>query len=128
MDNFLDQLGGRSSTLFGKVSVNSAANPALWLCAVSVVCFSACAVVSDPLLRWALFGIGVLPVLNAIVTLQRFLWKSPNYLRSEDHQLRQAILERLGDDSYEVSMVEALLSKPPLVKAPPAIEHRPDEQ
>jgi hypothetical protein len=124
----LQQLGGRISTLFGKVAVSSAANPSLWLCVVSLVCFPACAVVADPFLKWALFAIGVLPVVNAIVTIQRFLWKHPMYLRSEAFQLRQAIMERLGDDSYEVSMVDALLSKSPLIKAPPEIEDRTDER
>ena len=128
MADFLHQLGDRFSTLFGRVAVNSAANPSLWLCSISIVCFGLSAFVGDTFLRWALFGVGILPIVNAIVTIQRFLWKNPAYLRSEEHQLRQAIMERLGDDSYEVNMVEALLRKPPLVEAPPAIEHRPDDK
>ena len=66
------RLGNRFSALFvGRVTVNSAAKLSLWLCSVTVVCFSLAAFVQDSVLRWALFAVGLLPVINAIVTIQR---------------------------------------------------------
>src|SRR5258707_9627390 len=87
--------------LFGQVTVNSAANPSLWLCIISIICFTLAYCTNDSSFRWGLFAIGVLPVINALITQQRFLWKEPRYLRSEDHHLRSQLIERIGDESNQ---------------------------
>jgi hypothetical protein len=113
--------------LFGRITVNSAANASLWLCVISLVCFVLAYLSNEAAFRWALFAIGVLPIANALVTQQRFLWKEPRYLRSEDHHLRSQLVERLGDETNQLEIVQALLNPPPTTKPPPAIEHKPDE-
>jgi hypothetical protein len=117
----------RFRTLFGRITVNSAANPSLWLCVVSLVCFILAGLANDPVFRWGLFGIGALPVINALITIQRFLWTEPRYLRSEDHHLRSQLAERLGDESNQLEVVQVLLNPPQPIKPPPSPRQSPDE-
>ena len=121
-------LVSRFRAVFGQVKVNSAANPSLWLCVVSLLCFVLAYLANDQFLRWGLFVIGVLPVLNALVTIQRFLWTEPRYLRSEDHHLRSQLAERLGDEPNQLEVAQVLLNPPQTMKPPSEIEHKPDDR
>jgi hypothetical protein len=119
---------GRFRAVFGQITVNSAANPSLWLCVVSLVCFVLAYFSNDQVFRWGLFAIGTLPVLNALVTIQRFLWSEPRYLRSEDHHLRSQLAERLGDESNPLEVAHVLLNPPQTIRLPHGIEHKPHDQ
>jgi hypothetical protein len=112
LDDRLQYLLGRFRAIFGRITVNSAANPSLWLCVVSLLCFSLAYLTNDGVFRWGLFGIGALPAINALVTIQRFLWTEPRYLRSEDHHLRSQLAERLGDESNQLEVAQVLLNPP----------------
>jgi len=127
MEPSLQSILERFRTLFGRVTVNSAANPSLWLCLVSLLCFILAYLVEDQGFRWALFGVGVLPVVNALITIQRFLWTEPRYLRSEDHHLRSQLAERLGDESNQLEVAQVLLNPPQTTKPPPGLRRAPDE-
>ena len=128
MDQSSWSLVSRFREIFGQITVNSAANPSLWLCVVSLLCFVLAYLTNDQVLRWGFFAIGALPVLNALTTIQRFLWTEPRYLRSEDHHLRSQLAERLGDESNQLEVVQVLLNPPQTTKPPPEIEHRTDDR
>jgi len=59
----VDELWGGIRNLFGRITVNSAANASLWLCVVSLVCFVLAYLTNDVTFRWALLGFGALPVI-----------------------------------------------------------------
>jgi hypothetical protein len=128
MDQSPWSLLSRFRAVFGQITVSSAANPSLWLCVVSLLCFPLAYLANDTALRWGLFAVGLLPILNALVTIQRFLWTDPRYLRSEDHHLRSQLAERLGDESNQLEVAQVLLNPPQTVKSPPRIEHHTNER
>ncbi len=82
----------------------------------------------DALFRWGLFAIGVLPIVNALVTMQRFLWTEPRYLRPEDYHLRSQLAEKLGDETNQLEVARVLLNPPETHRSPPVIEHKTDEK
>jgi hypothetical protein len=68
-----------------------------------------------------------MPVINALITIQRFLWTEPRYLRSEDHHLRSQLAERLGDESNQLEVAQVLLNPPQRIKPPTGPRQPPDE-
>lgn len=87
----------RTDSLAQQVAVKSAVNPSLW----------ACVVISAPLFILASRTIGWLSVASFIVALipvgafafsyLYLLFKNPEYLRSEEYQLRMNSMRLLGD-------------------------------
>jgi hypothetical protein len=117
---------GRFLAIFGQITVKSAANPSLWLCFVSILCFVLAYFTNDVPFRWGLFAVGVLPIVNALVTMQRFLWTEPRYLRAEDYHLRSQLAEKLGDETNQLEVARVLLDPPQTRRHPPEIEHKTD--
>lgn len=81
----------------GRLTVRSALNPMLWLCAiVPAPCFlSAAGFGNDLLLRWLLVIVGCLPIVSACVGFLYFAFRKPEKLQSEDYQLRERALSLL---------------------------------
>lgn len=127
MDPPPQPLLGRFRAFFGQIIVKSAANPSLWLCIVTILCFILAYLTSDTGLRWGLFAIGVLPVVNALVTIQRFLWKDPGNLRSEAYHLRAQLMERMGDESNQLDVAQILLNPPRTIPPPSSPDEKSDE-
>ena len=61
---------------------------------VTLFCFRV-----DPIAAWAVLGLGLLISLTGGAFWVYFAVKKPDYLLSEDHQLRKQSITLLGDDS-----------------------------
>ncbi|MFA7252349.1 MAG: hypothetical protein WC027_00635 [Candidatus Paceibacterota bacterium] len=80
-----------------QITVRSAVNPSLWACVViSLPMFFACTQVIG-WLSVAFFVIALMPVLAFFVSYLFLLFKAPNYLRSEEYQLKAEALRCFGD-------------------------------
>lgn len=78
----------------GKITVRSAVNPLLWLCAVvSLPCLYLYAQTGK--IFFAVLA--SFPIAAVLFAYFYFLCTNPDYLRSEDYQLRRHSLEMLGD-------------------------------
>jgi hypothetical protein len=80
-----------------RLTVRSALNPLLWLCAIiSVPCFVLGAYLhTDRITMSILFAIGFVPLGTAVIIALRFAWKHPEKLQSEDYQVRHESLQML---------------------------------
>lgn len=103
-----------------QVAVKSALNPTLWLCFV----------ISLPLLGfvfttqktgWLIVGgfvVACVPIAVAVFSCLYLLFKNPEYLRSEEYQLRMNTIRLLGDKDNQIQMggedVVALVTNPRL--------------
>ena len=87
----------RTDQIAQQVTVRSAVNPSLWACAViSFPLFCLSTQVND----WrsiAFFIIGIIPVISFCFSYFYLLFKNPEYLRSEEYQLRMNSIRLLGD-------------------------------
>lgn len=79
-----------------KVTVKSAVNPSLWACAVISAPLFALASITDGKIAYAFFIIATLPVAAFLISYIYLLFKNPDYLRSEDYQLKAESLKLLG--------------------------------
>lgn len=116
-----------TQSLAKQISVKSAVNPSLW----------ACVVISLPLfflstqvigaLAIAFFVIALLPVLAFIISYMYLLFHNPNYLRSEEYQLKAESLKLLGDKDNKLNAqaghVISVVTNPQL---PEPAEPQPD--
>ena len=87
----------QTNSLVQQVTVKSAVNPSLWACAViSTPLFILASKVSG-WLSAASFVVGLIPVVAFFISYMYLLFKNPEYLRSEDYQLRMNSMRLLGD-------------------------------
>ena len=85
-------------TIAQQVTVRSAVNPSLWACAViSVPLFSFASYTDNALFRFIFCIIGLIPVILFSISYLYFMFTNPNFLRSEDFQLKAESLKLLGD-------------------------------
>ena len=95
----LDELVRSATSRAGIVRIRNVLNPILWLCAVTTPsCFLFAYILgSDAILRYALAGLGSLPVGVGLFSYIYFMLRAPNRLQSEEFVLRQqelTIIER----------------------------------
>lgn len=76
----------------GKLTVKSALNPILWLCAIVSIPCLILVPFFESLQTW-LFGLAALPVVTAIVGFFFLLVVDRDKLQSEEYQLRKQTLE-----------------------------------
>ena len=87
----------QTGSLAQKVHVRSAVNPALWACAVISIPLFFFASRTSGWLSIAYFFVAFLLVGVFIFSYLYFLFKNPEYLRSEEYQLRMSSMRLLGD-------------------------------
>ena len=79
-----------------KITVKSAVNPSLWACAVISTPLFILANKDDNKLAIAFFIIATIPVISFFLSYVYLLFKNPDYLRSEDYQIKAESLKLLG--------------------------------
>jgi hypothetical protein len=111
----LERITGRSQSAATKLSVKSALNPLLWLCAiVSAPCFALAtlmALIHSELfiLSCILCAIGSVPILTGCVVGIRLAFFDPDKLQSEDYQIRQQAMEIIKQKGSPIEMIESSL-------------------
>ena len=83
--------------LAGQVTVNSAVNPSLWLCVVIPLPLFYLSSRSFGISAVAYFLVGLIPIILFSFSYIYLLFKNPEYLRSEDYQMRMNSIRLLGD-------------------------------
>jgi len=102
----LDRLLSRLHLLSGLVITRSVLNPLLWLVAVVAPVSVVAAVATTGALRYLLLALAVVPVVAVLVAYGYFAKTAPGRLQSEEYQLKQHVLENLGDDEYTGSLLD----------------------
>jgi len=86
-----------TNSVVRQIETKSAVNSSLWACvAISNLCFF----LSSKTSGWfsvAIFLVGLAPVISFIYSYFYFLFKNPDYLRSENYQLKMETIRLLGD-------------------------------
>ena len=93
----------QTNSLSRQISVKSAVNPSLWACVVISLPLFVMSTRIVGILSFAFFGIALLPVLAFIISYMYLLFKNPNYLRSEEYQLKAESLKLLGDKDNKLN-------------------------
>jgi len=86
-----------TETLAKQISVKSAVNPCIWMCLVISIPLFLLSSQVDRILSLVFVFLGSLPILAFIFSFIYLLFTNPNYLRSEDYQLRAETLKIFGD-------------------------------
>ena len=87
----------RTDSLAQQVAVKSAVNPSLWACVVVSVPLFWLASQTNGWLSIAYFIVALIPVGAFAFSYLYLLFKNPEYLRSEEYQLRMNSMRLLGD-------------------------------
>ena len=85
----------RTDSLAKQVAVKSAVNPSLWACVVISVPLFVLSSKTDGWLPIASFIVALIPVGAFAFSYLYLLFKNPEYLRSEEYQLRMNSLRLL---------------------------------
>lgn len=106
----------------GRLTVRSALNPVLWLCAiVSVPCIVLTSSLTTPP---AILGyLAAAPVITAILGFLFLLIFDRDKLQSEDYQLRKTYLEMIeqkGDPAAIEAAVFEVIENPDVIALPPS--------
>ncbi|WP_158685938.1 hypothetical protein [Achromobacter spanius] len=92
-----EMIAGRMTDAGGRLTVRSALNPMLWLCAI-VSAPSAIALGLSPRDLWWLQVLVVVPVVATVVGFCFLLIFDRDKLQSEDYQIRKRTLELMQQD------------------------------
>lgn len=87
----------RTDSLAQQVAVKSAVNPSLWACVVISIPLFFLASRTENWLSVASFIVALIPVGAFAFSYLYLLFKNPEYLRSEEYQLRMNSMRLLGD-------------------------------
>ncbi len=87
----------RTDSLARQVAVKSAVNPSLWACVVISIPLFFLASRTEGWLSVASFIVALIPVGAFAFSYLYLLFKNPEYLRSEEYQLRMNSMRLLGD-------------------------------
>ncbi len=105
-----------------KVSVTSAVNAPLWACGVIALPAFFLATYNEGWLKIAFFVVGGVLILTFVGSYLLFAIRNPDYLRSEEYQLKKESLKLLGDRDNplhaEANDLVAVVNNP--VLPPPA--------
>ena len=116
-----EQIFSRAVESGGKLTVRSALNPILWLCAIITVPTLVAGAVRPELPSWVI-AVGCLPVIAAIFGFLFLLFFDRDKLQSEDFQIKKRTLEltqQKGDPAPVQVSLENVISNPEL----PALPH-----
>lgn len=94
----------RAAGFLGKVNVNSALNPLLWLTGIFLLFFFV--VLFHKLEFWIVVTLLIFLFLILVTVLGSFIYfmlKKPDYLRSESYQIQKINMESLGEKNKEIS-------------------------
>lgn len=86
----------QSNTIAKRITVKSAVNPSLWACAVISIPLYFLSAKSSGGFAIAFFIIATIPVASFFISYIYLLFTNPDYLRSEDFQLKAESLKLLG--------------------------------
>jgi hypothetical protein len=121
MKESIFNLLSKAEFIFGKVKVSSILNSMLWVCFFISLPSFYFSVSSTGIWKCMYFGIAILPILITCFTYIYFVWKNPDYLRSESFQIQKRTLEYLGEKGKEfAASADHLIS----IANPKAIEHK----
>lgn len=87
----------RTDKLAQQISVKSAVNPALWACLFISLPLFYLASSAKGWFSVAAFFVGVVPVAAFALSYIYLLFRNPDYLRSEEYQLRMNTMRMMGD-------------------------------
>jgi hypothetical protein len=116
--NLVDKISEFAYSAATRLTVRSALNPLLWMCAtVGVTCFATAYVFrNDLFVKVLLVIVGVLPILITCVVAVFFAFCKPDKLQSEEYQLRQQTLsmieEKGGRIKVDVVSLEQITNPP----------------
>ena len=110
--DWFDKLARVTQSAGTRLTVRSALNPLLWLCAIFCPpCWAAAYLLrADPFVLRFLAGVSVIPVLTACGVGIYFAISKPERLQSEQFQLRQRMLEYLHEKGGRLTIDRELLS------------------
>lgn len=104
---------------FAKITVKSAVNPLLWAIGlIALPLFVLSTITKNNSLAIGMFVVASLIVITFIYSYCRFLHINPDYLRSEEYQLKAQSLKLLGDKDHpaevNVSAIVTVVTNPSL--------------
>jgi len=129
--DILDKVAHLTQAAAGRLTVRSALNPFLWLCAIiSPTCFLfAFLFRTNAAISAILVGAGIFPIVVTCLVGAFFAVFKPERLQSEDYQLRSESLrilrEKGGRLTLDRTSLQDIATNPPLQPTPPATEQKP---
>jgi len=87
----------KTDKLAQQVAVKSAVNPSLWACVVISIPLFILATRTNGWISVGFFIVALIPVGVFAFSYLYLLFKNPEYLRSEEYQLRMSSMRLLGD-------------------------------
>lgn len=104
------------TTRAGVVRVRNALNPLLWMMALVVPTgwIAAYFFRDDLLMKFFFALLGAAPILATLTAYFIYMFRDPNRLQSEEHQLRTQALEFLGKKDAKSEIVEIVNQAPRL--------------
>ena len=98
----LPDLRGLITAAIGRIRLHSGLNPTLWLAGlIAIPAFLLSLFTNVMWLSVVLVSLGGIVIVNAIIAFWYVLLRAPALLRSEDHQIRRAAIEMLGEKGAE---------------------------
>lgn len=101
----------RTDKVAQQIAVKSAVNPSLWSCVTISIPLFVLSANTDGWLSVACFVIAIIPILIFGYSYLYFMYKDPEYLRSEQYQLRMNSMRFMGDkDNPEIDLSKEVTS------------------
>lgn len=118
-EQLLSQLLSSVANRAGKLTVRSAANPFIWLCAIVTPSslLAASTTANAALAPW-LFGLGAAPVGLAMVAFLYLVLAKPEKLQSEEFQIRQQVIQMLHQRDAPPEAITGVIQPIPDPNAP----------
>jgi len=85
-----------SNSFAKQISVKSAVNPSLWACVVVSMPLYFLGAYVGGIVSVFLFFVGTIPIASFVISYIYLLFKNPDYLRSEEYQIKAESLKLLG--------------------------------
>ncbi len=104
-------VGHSITAVLRTIRVKSAVNPLLWLCGlISLPLFLIQFVLGSFL--FYLSSIAILPIIAVLVAYFYFMFKNPDYLRSEEFHIQKKSLELIGEKGQEFLVTSEDIAAP----------------
>ncbi len=95
----------------GTLNIRNSIYPLLWLCfLISLPCFTLAFCSTQVWLQITFITVGILPVIFTGCCYTYFMCKNPDYLRSEEYQIKKQSLGILGDKDHTLSGAEHIVN------------------
>ncbi len=109
-----------TDSLAKQISVKSAVNPTLWACVVISLPLFILGASTHGIKSFVFIGLGLIPVATFVYSYIYLLMTAPNFLRSEEYQIRAESLKLLGDKDNMLQAragdVVAIISNPQITE------------